>query len=220
MITLSTLDWFHGQTPPPRTPPKGRRAYHHGDLKAALIAQARTILRREGVDALTLRAVARAAGVSQAAPYRHFPDRRALIAAVAEAGFRDLGQAMTAMASTAEGRLGLKQVAFAYVRFALDRPADYRIMFGPEVANTEDLPELRETAQSVLGFVAEGIAQLQRAGLVGAGDPALMAVATWSMLHGLVMLTLDGQTAGVAPSVDALVEEATRIMMFGLAPRA
>jgi hypothetical protein len=71
----------------------------------------------------------------------------------------------------------------------------------------------------VLGFVAEGIRQLQSAGLVGPGDPWLMAIATWSTLHGLVMLTLDGQTATVAPSVEALVEEATRIMMFGMAPR-
>jgi AcrR family transcriptional regulator len=92
-------------------------------------------------------------------------------------------------------------------------------MFGPEVAVTHDLPSLRQTARSVLGFVAEGIAQLQRAGLVGAGDPMLMAIATWSTLHGLVMLTLDGQTTSVGPSVDAIVEEATRIMMFGMAAR-
>jgi len=70
----------------------------------------------------------------------------------------------------------------------------------------------------VLGFVAEGISGLQKAGLVGPGDPWLMAAATWAMLHGLVMLSRDGQAASVA-SEDALVEEATRMMMFGLAPR-
>jgi AcrR family transcriptional regulator len=195
------------------------RRYHHGDLKAALVAHATDILRRDGPDALTLRAVARAAGVSQAAPYRHFPDRRALIAAVAEQGFRSLQQAMTEAVGKTEGRLALKQVAVAYVRFALDHPAEYRIMFGAELAATADLPSLRETSRSVLGFVTHGIARLQGSGLVGPGDPALMAVATWSMLHGLVTLSLDGHTAGLGLSADALVDEATRIMMFGMAPR-
>jgi AcrR family transcriptional regulator len=196
------------------------------------------ILREEGIEGLTLRAVARRAGVSQAAPYRHFTDRRALVAAVAERGFNRLQEAMfaamtgtagaepppnaspiagpKAVAGAATGRTGLKQVAFAYVRFALDNPTEYRVMFGPEVAVTDELPALRHAARSTLGFVAHGIAALQKAGLVGAGDPNLMAVATWSTLHGLALLILDGQAATVAPDVDALVEEATRIMMFGM----
>ena len=203
-------------------PPKRRsrpRAYHHGDLRAALVEGALAILREEGIEALTLRGVARRAGVSQAAPYRHFTDRRALVAAVAEDGFRRLQATMLERLQDAQGRGSLKLVAKAYVEFGLANPAEYRVMFGPEVAVTDDLPALRETGRGVLGFVAEGIRQAQGAGLVGAGDPWLMAVATWATLHGLVMLTLDGQTAGVAPDVDTLVEEATGIMMFGMAAR-
>lgn len=195
------------------------RGYHHGDLKSALVEAAGVILRRDGLEALSLRAVARAAGVSEAAPYRHFADRRALVAAVAERGFQQLQVTMMERMRAAEGRPRLKQMALAYVEFGLANPAEYRVMFGPEVAITDDLPALRETARSVLGFVAEGIRQSQSAGLIGAGDPLLMAVTTWSTLHGLVMLTLDGQTAGIAPNVTSLVEEATRIMMFGMAPR-
>lgn len=201
-----------------RSRKKSSKAYHHGDLKAALVACATEILRREGPEALTLRAVARAAGVSVAAPYRHFADRRQLVGAVAEEGFRRMQQAMMA-AMERGGRDGLRGVAEAYVRFAHENPAEYHVMFGPEMANTEDLPELRETGRSVLGFVAHGIGMLQQAGLVGPGDPALMAVVTWAQLHGLVMLSLDGQSTGVAPSIDAQVTEATRIMMFGMAPR-
>jgi AcrR family transcriptional regulator len=177
------------------------------------------ILREDGLEALTLRAVARRAGVSQAAPYRHFTDRRALVAAVAERGFERLQQTMLQQMQGAQGRGGLKMVAVAYVQFGLANPAEYRVMFGPEVAITDDLPALRETGRGVLGFVAEGLRQLQGAGLVGEGDPWKMAVATWATLHGLVMLTLDGQTKGIAPDVDDLVEEATRIMMFGMARR-
>jgi AcrR family transcriptional regulator len=198
---------------------RGRRprGYHHGDLKAALVEAAADILHRQGLAALTLRAVARATGVSQAAPYRHFPDRRALVAAVAERGFRRLQSAMLERMGSVQGRLGFKHIAIAYVEFALANPAEYRVMFGAELANTDDLPALRETARSVLGFVAEGIRKLQAAGHVSAGDPWLMAVTAWSMLHGLVMLTLDGQTAGITPGVDALVDEAARVIMFGLA---
>jgi AcrR family transcriptional regulator len=201
---------------PPR---KTKRAYHHGDLRAQLVESALKLLRTRGPDALTLRGVARAAKVSQAAPYRHFKDRRALVAAVAEAGFRMLHGAMHDGMQRATGAQGFRQVAVAYVEFALAHPAEYRIMFGPELANHDDLPELRDASHATLGFVAQGIAGLQAAGIVGKGDPAVMAAALWSMLHGLVMLSLDGQTHGVAPSLAALVQEATHIMMFGMAPR-
>ena len=119
---------------------------------------------------------------------------------------------------SARGRAGFKQVALAYVDFGLANPAEYRVMFGPDMADTRDFPSLRETGRGVLGGVAEAVSQLQSAGLIGPGDPWLMAVALWSTLHGLVMLALDGQTEGVADS-DALVEEATRILMFGMAAR-
>lgn len=207
--------------PPKRTTAKRtpRRAYHHGDLKAALVEAAVDIVRTEGADALTLRAVAARVGVSATAPYRHFADRRALVAAVAEVGFRKLQEAMLEAVQSGGGREGMKQVAMAYVRFGHENAAEYRVMFGPEVAVTDELPSLRQTGRGVLGFVAEGFSRLQQAGLIGPGDPWLMAVATWATLHGLVMLSLDGQTAGVAPSLEAVVEEAARIMMFGMAPR-
>jgi AcrR family transcriptional regulator len=206
--------------PDPARRPRRKPAssYHHGDLKAALVDHAILILRKEGMDGLTLRRVAKAAGVSVAAPYRHFADRRALMAAIAERGFGQLQEAMFA-AMQQGGRGGLKGVATAYIRFAHDHPAEYRVMFGPEIADTSDLPALRETSRSVLGFVAAGMAQLQQAGLIGPGEPSLMAVVTWAQLHGLAMLSLDGQSTGVAPSIDAQIEEATRIMMFGMAPR-
>jgi AcrR family transcriptional regulator len=203
----------------PRARRKRASSYHHGDLKAALVACATDILRKKGPDALTLRSVSEAAGVSVAAPYRHFADRRALIAAVAEEGFRRLRDAMME-AMEKRGREGLRGVAQAYVRFAHENPAVYRVMFGPEVADTSELPALRETARSVLGFVAHGIGEAQKAGLIGPGDAALMAVVTWAQLHGLAMLSLDGQSTAVAPSIEAQVQEATRIMMFGMASRA
>jgi AcrR family transcriptional regulator len=203
---------------PRKTGPAKRPAsYHHGDLKAALIAHAIAILQADGPQALTLRAVARAAGVSEAAPYRHFGDRRALVAAVAEDGFHKLGAAMMSRVGGKGGREGLKGFALGYIDFAMANPAQYRVMFGPEVAKADDLPSLQQTSRGVLGGVAEAIRQLQAAGLIGEGDPGSMAVAIWAMLHGLVILTLDGISEGVAPPFDVLVQDATRIMMFGMA---
>src|SRR5688572_19880164 len=102
---------------------KPARSYHHGDLKTALVEAAASIVRSKGLDALTLREVARRTGVSAAAPYRHFPDRRALVAAVAERGFVRLGEAMMAGMQSSGGRGGFKQVALAYVEFGLANPA-------------------------------------------------------------------------------------------------
>lgn len=202
------------------SPTRKPRTYHHGDLKAALVEAAAAIVRTKGLEALTLREVARRTGVSAAAPYRHFPDRRSLVAAVAERGFRRLGEAMEEGMKSAQGRAGFRQVAVSYVQFGLANPAEYRVMFGPEVADTHDLPSLRETSRGVLGGVAAAVSHLQKANLIGPGDPWMIAITLWSTLHGLVILVLDGQTEGIAPNSDALVEEATRIMMFGMAARS
>ncbi|MEP7000128.1 MAG: TetR/AcrR family transcriptional regulator [bacterium] len=199
--------------------PKITRAYHHGDLKDALVRSGLDLLRTEGLAALTLRGVARAAGVSQAAPYRHFADHRALVGAVAEQGFMLLQEAMLVAVRRDTGRMGFKGIAIAYVTFGLENPALYRIMFGAEITREADLPDLRRTGSGVLGFVRQGIEELQRQSLIGPGDAGVMATALWSMLHGLVALALDGQTEGSGLSVAELLAETTRIMMFGMAPR-
>ncbi len=209
------------------------RPYHHGDLRRALLDAALAILREGGPDALTLRGVARAAGVSQTAPYRHFADRAALVAAVAEDGFRRLlarmRQAVAAPPAPDETeRAGLQRLALAYLGFALAHPAEYRVMFGPALggpagaAAAEDasgpLPEsYAEARASVFAFLRGGIAHLQERGMVRAGDASAMALSAWALMHGLTMLTLDGQVAraGETPP-EELALTATNLMMFGM----
>src|SRR5688572_13830382 len=105
--------------------PKRRQGYHHGDLRQALVDSARALLESGGPAALTLRAAAREAGVSQTAPYRHFASRDDMIAAVAEDGFRRLHARMVAAAAPQSGKRALQQIAVEYVRFALESPAEY-----------------------------------------------------------------------------------------------
>src|SRR6201997_2674796 len=103
--------------------------YHHGDLRSALVRAAMELLEEGGEAELSLRAVARRAGVSPAAPYRHYADREALVSAVAAVGYRELAERLGAAHPAPSTRDQLADVAVAYVRFALDRPALFRIMF-------------------------------------------------------------------------------------------
>jgi len=203
----------------------GIRPYHHGDLRRALLDAALGILREEGAAALTLRAVARAAGVSQAAPYRHFADRAALVAGVAEESFGRLRESMlraVERSSGGDGRRALRQIAFSYLDFAFEHPAEYRVMFGPDLTSRgENLPEGFAAARlSVFELLRQGIVRLQQAGRVRPVDPTQMALSAWALVHGLAMLTLDGQVAnsgGVPPR--EVARTATDLIMHGMAAR-
>jgi AcrR family transcriptional regulator len=215
---------------PPPINASAARPYHHGDLRRALLEAALTILRERGPEALTLRAVARAAGVSQTAPYRHFPDGAALVAGVAEDSFRRLFerlyQAVGAPPAPGETeRAGLQRLALEYLRFALAHPAEYRIMFGralggAQAAGASGPPpaSYAEARSSVFALLRGGIAQLQERGMVRSGDASAMALSAWALMHGLAMLTLDGQVtqAGGELSPEALALTATSLMMFGM----
>src|SRR3982074_3363797 len=107
-----------------------KAAYHHGDLRAALVRAAIELLEESGETELSLRAVARRAGVSPAAPYRHYADRESLISAVAAVGYRELAQRLAAAHPSPSTPEQLASVAIAYVQFALERPALFRLMFG------------------------------------------------------------------------------------------
>jgi AcrR family transcriptional regulator len=206
------------------TPRPARRGYHHGDLRRALLDAAIPLIRKGGPEALTLRAVARAAGVSQTAPYRHFADRAALVAAVADQGFERLHARLLEAVESPEkttgksqqtARGGLQAIAVAYVQFALDHPDEYRVMFGGEITTGGASPASRD---KVFAFLLEGISMVQRQSLVREGDPRAMALTSWALVHGLVMLVLDGQLKGnQAPTPVELTLQATELMMFGMA---
>lgn len=209
-----------------------RRPYHHGDLRQALVDAAIELLRKSGPDALTLRGAARAAGVSQAAPYRHFKDRKALVAAVADDGFRRLRLAMSGgdpspskpgsrkPQTPRDAASGLRQLAVEYVRFAHEHPAEYRVMFGAEILTDDDYDELRTSSRAVFDLLSGGIAQLQERGVIRKGDPDTIAIGAWAMMHGLVMLSLDRQATVAAKPLDELVMAVTDLLMHGMAAKS
>ncbi len=176
-----------------------KRPYHHGNLREALIDAALELIEERGVAALTLREVARRVGVTHAAPQRHFADRAALVAAVAEQGFRGLGAHVEAVRASTPARTPaqrLRALGVAYVEYALAHPAHLRVMFSPEVADKSRHPELAAAAQAVHQALVEQIASGQKQGSVAPGDPDELSFAAWSMVHGCAVLLIDGQAMG------------------------
>ncbi len=169
--------------------------YHHGDLKNALIEAGIDILSREGVNGLTLRKAAREAGVSHAAPYAHFTDKQALIAAISTEGYRRFLEHITQVARRYEDdplRLFIEG-AWAYMKFALDDPAHFRITFSGVVEKEQDYPALVEATAQSFALVVRIVERCQQAGILRPEPPDLLAVSIWSAVHGLVSLLINGQ---------------------------
>jgi AcrR family transcriptional regulator len=176
--------------------PASKTTYHHGDLRAACVSAAMELLEESGETALSLRAVARRAGVSSAAPYRHYADRQALVSAVAALGYRELAERLAAAHPSPSTTEQLTSVAVAYVQFALERPALFRIMFG-EPCDREDDERIAATAAVAL-YLREIVVRA-----FPQSDTEALATAIWALVHGLAFLHLEGKLDASDPSVVA-----------------
>jgi AcrR family transcriptional regulator len=212
-----------GSRPRKRSVAKRPGRFHHGDLRWALLQAASLLLERDGTAGVGWRAIARLAGVSQTAPYRHFKDRESILVALAEEGFRTLGGRMSDAAREAgEPAAALAAIAGTYVALATERPHLFRLLFGPEVADKRRYPAVRDAGHRALGVVVETIAAGQRAGVVRAGDPAELAVCHWASVHGIAQLLVDGmvsERADAAGGPVALGRLVAGLVWTGLAPR-
>lgn len=175
--------------------------YHHGDLPAALLRAAGRTLENRGIAALSLRDVARRAGVSHNAPYRHFPDREALLAALAAEGFARLVERL-------RGKAG-RDIGEAYVRFALEQPQRFRLMFGGVLPLAKH-PELSIAAKTAYQVLVDAFRDLPR--------PEVAAAAGWSLVHGLSHLLLEGHLSTQDP--ERFVREVLGTVRFAAAQRA
>jgi AcrR family transcriptional regulator len=161
------------------------RPYHHGDLRRAVLAAAVAAIAESGPAGISLRDLARRAGVSHAAPAHHFGDKPGLLTALATEGYDLLADAVTA----AQQRTGdLVETGVAYVRFAVDHRAHFEVMFRPDLYRADD-PDLRAAGQRAADALAAAVGTVprERAG----PDPALAAVAAWSIVHGFATLWLN-----------------------------
>lgn len=162
------------------------KTYHHGDLPGTLVHAAMELLEEDGATALSLRAAARRAGVSTAAPYRHFADRNALLSAIAAVGYRELAADLAAAHPAPTEAADLAAIAVAYVQFALQRPGLFRVMFAEQCdpANLERAAAVTAIQENLNAIVRQ---------VFPSADPEAMATAVWGLVHGLAFLHLDGK---------------------------
>lgn len=177
----------------PPDPPVSR-----GGVRRALLAAARQELAEHGHGSISLRAVARRAGVSHAAPKNHFDDRAGLLTAVAAEGFATLAAALRSadVADTADTRARLAALGKAYVDFGLRHPALFDLMYRPSELHPE-APELRAAKREATELLVAAAARLDHSPTAGPGGRAL-ALTSWALVHGLVVLTRDGALGPVA----------------------
>jgi len=185
-----------------------RDAYHHGDLRAALVALALEAIEREGPEKVTLRGLAEKAGVSGMAPYRHFTDKAALMNAVARHGFAELRESLRA-ADDPNPEKALVAFGVVYVGFACSRPGLFRSMFGSAPPTPTD--QLAETPDTVFGLMTNCIAQL-----VPPPRRSITFLACWSIVHGLACLLVSGRIRQPTPSSAELAESLGAMLMKGI----
>lgn len=173
-----------------------RETYHHGDLRNALVTAALELISRGSPEQITLREISRRVGVNHRAVYRHFSDLTALLAAVAEQGYRELLSCMeTTLApmkrSSPERRV--EALALGYIAFAIDHPAHYRIMFGRRLNEDGRFPVLEELAADAYSRLAEELHAGQASGRFAPFKLRELVFTFWSLTHGFISLMLVGR---------------------------
>lgn len=198
---------------PPATPVREDAGYHHGDLRQSLLDAAAELLASDGVEAVGMREIARRAGVSHAAPYRHYASREALLADLAAAGFQRLALRFARLPALAEAERRLVAMARAYVRFAREEPHAWRLMFG-EAIDKSAFPVLLEASRAVFALLRETVQAL------GVVAPATTeSIAAWAMAHGIAQLVLDERLDAhldIKVDPDRLARDAARIFLAGV----
>lgn len=174
-------------------------SYHHGNLRQALLEAARGLINEAGVEKLTLREIARRAGVTTGAPYHHFADKAELVYALARQSLEELDHvSQVALEGVVEPREQLRAIGVAYVLYAVDHPAEFRLMFRPEMGAPFDFadPETAPVFRILIRVVA---ACRAAAGVVGDEGLDAAAISAWSLVHGLAALLVDGPLNRLQP---------------------
>ena len=172
-----------------------KRTYHHGDLKNALIEAALAHIARDGARALSLREVARSAGVSHTASYRHFRSKESLLAAIAEQGFHRLSDMMRVAIQqhSNDPPAMLRASGVAYVEFGVRYPDHLQIMFSGLIGRHDDYPELKTAGQEAYELLASSVRAAMQAGLVRGPSEDIVSLTAWALVHGLALLIAGGQ---------------------------
>ncbi len=198
---------------------KRKAAYHHGDLRRVLLDASLSLIDERGLAGLSLREVARRAGVTHQAPYHHFADRAAVLAALADEGFALLLASMQAQQAKARRspEAQLTAAGLGYVKFALEHPAHFRLMFRPELREGAAASQASAAAYALL---VDSVTAVQKAGAARRGNTPAFVALCWSVVHGLASLWLDGPLAAQPRAPQEVAREVVDLLVRMLAADA
>jgi len=200
---------------PLRGSKKPAASYHHGDLRRALLDAAFEILRDDGPAALSLREVARRAGVSHQAPYHHFPSRAHLLAALACEGFDQLADSLEHVQAAATDPVRrMQNTGIQYIMYAAKNPERFRLMFGAELGTREPYEDLRLAANRVFELLVRPFGLAPQ--LNPRSDGRAVVLTLWSTVHGLAALVVDGQIKVHGKALEATARATTERLWFGI----
>ena len=185
---------------------ESKKSYHHGDLRNILIAAAVQLLAQEGVPGLSLRAVARLAGVSHTAPYRHFRNKQALLEALAVQGYQQLvAGCRDAMQAWPNDPVRQWTEAFlTYLHFVIDQPEVARLMFSGVLKMETSGSELQEASDQAIGGLIRIVGNGREAGVFRGQDTDALTLTSWAAVHGLAILIAGGAFAVLPSEPDAV----------------
>ena len=195
-----------------------KETYHHSDLGQKIIDEALAWIERENVVSLSLRGIARRLGVSHNAPYRHFPDKESLLVAIAKIGFTQLRRTLEQAAKCSnDARQNLESIGVAYVRYAIENQAYYRVMFSDLQLNCDKHPDLNQISQQAFAVLLDAVKTGQNRKIFISEDTLQLANVCWSLTHGVSMLAIDRQLKiSDSEEIIELAHTATKILSQGL----
>ena len=210
MFTLSTLSIHLFPMSQPT------KKYHHGDVPRALMDAALESIRQNGVERLSLRALARDIGISQTAPYRHFKDKTHLLVKLAAEGFYELASRKLHTQRTTYSEENLIEVGIAYVEFAKEYPEQYKLMFGSSIENRRDHQELMDASHTAFACILEQVEEGIKTGFLIEQDPEILAKSCWTTVHGIASLLIDGFFENVDYDFDAFLRQQVTYNVRGI----
>ena len=195
---------------------ESNKKYHHGDVPRALMDAALISIRENGVERLSLRALARDVGISQTAPYRHFKDKTHLLVKLASEGFYTLATQKRETRINPYSQENLIDVGIAYVQFAKSHPEQYKLMFGSSIENRRDYPELMDASHTAFQCIFEQVEEGIKAGFLVDRDPEILAKSCWTTVHGIASLLIDGFFENVDYNFDDFLRQQVTFNIRGI----
>lgn len=183
---------------------KRQKPYHHGNLRESLVSTAVSVITTRGRPEFTLRELAKLLNVTHAAAYHHFRDKEGLLAAVAEEGYASLSLAMRNASATTDPHplARMRAMGVAYIRFAIERPAHFRIMFSHKFSDLDTYPTMRDAGIETGNMITRQLEEGLRDGLYRDIDAQELLAVNWSTIHGLALLTINGHFDHLDPAGD------------------